>query len=170
MSSAPQRTYEFTPEQNTLLNSLAGKMSGVGLFLVLVGIINLVFALLVVAGIYRERLPKEYVDAVVAKVTEASRVDVESQLKQLPPDNTLWSIAAGAALNGLLPLLMGSWMRSSAGSFRQIVQTRGDDIGHLMEGLGSLNKMFGLVHTLLVAALLAILVMAGLYFYGRFMG
>ena len=68
MSMASPR-YEFTGEQNRLIGSLADKMKFVGLFAIIVGVINLIMALLAVGAVYRDRVPaewktktKEYVD------------------------------------------------------------------------------------------------------------
>jgi hypothetical protein len=54
-TGAPQ--YEFTEEQNRLLGSLAGRMSFVGLFCVVVGVSNILLALLVVGAIFRNQVP-----------------------------------------------------------------------------------------------------------------
>ena len=50
-------------------------------------------------------------------------------------------------------------------SFRQIVDTRGNDISHLMNGLGALHQMYSLLYTLLVLVLLAGVVSLGLTLY-----
>ena len=62
-------------------------------------------------------------------------------------------------------LLLGNWTRSAAGSFKKIVDTRGSDIKHLMEGMGSLHRMYSLLYVLLVLVLLAGVVSLGLTFY-----
>jgi hypothetical protein len=167
MSRTTQGGYEFTPEQNTLIGGMATKMRGVGLFLAVVGILNLIAAIIVVLAIYRAKLPQNYVDTVVEKVAEATKADVKAQLANLPPDNHLWAIAIGSAVNGLIYLMIGAWTRSAAGSFRLIVDTRGSDISHLMDALSSLNKMYTLVYTLILVGLLFLIVTVGLFVYAQ---
>jgi hypothetical protein len=153
--------YEFTEEQNRLVGSLASKMSFVGLFAVVVGVINIVLALLVVGAIYRNHIPAEW----KSKTTEYMQKlpdDVRKQaekysLEQLPPNNYLWGIAINGAIVGLFYLLLGVWTRNSAASFQQIVTSRGSDITHLMNALASLYNMYNLIWTLLVLTLLVAL-------------
>jgi hypothetical protein len=169
MSSVPSRGYEFNQDQNTLIADLAGRMRGVGFFLTVVGLLNLLAAALVIVTIYRAKLPQEYVDTVVAKVSEAAaKTDVTVQLSKLPPDNHLWGMAIGSAINGLLYVLIGAWTRNASSSFKSIVDTKGSDIGHLMEGLGSLSKMYQLIATLIVIGLLLFIATIGLFLYAQF--
>lgn len=167
MASIPSRGYEFNQEQNALLGALAGRMRGVGLFLLVVGLLNLLAAVFVIVAIYRAKLPQSYVDAVLAKVSEAARTDVGAQLSKLPPDHHLWSMAIGSAVNGLLYLLIGVWTRSASTSFKRIVETRGSDVGHLMEGLASLNKMYTLIYTLILIGLLLFIAIVGVFIYAQ---
>ncbi len=54
----------------------------------------------------------------------------------------------------LIPeLLVGIWTIHAAHSFRQIIDTRGHDIPHLMKALSSLRKLYTLMFWLLIAAL-----------------
>ena len=167
MSSVPSRGYEFNQEQNALLGALAARMRGVGFFLLVVGLLNVLAAVLVIMTIYRAKLPQTYVEAVLAKVSEAARTDVRTQLSNLPPDTHLWGMAIGSAVDGLLYLLIGVWTRTAATSFRRIVETRGGDIGHLMEGLAALNKMYTLIYTLIVIGLLVFIAVVGLFIYAQ---
>jgi hypothetical protein len=168
MSAASSvREYEFSQEQNTLFSALAGRMRGVGLFLIVLALLNLLVAALVVVAIYRARLPQSYVDTVLEKASEATRTDVKGQLSNLPPDNHLWGIAICAGINGLLYLLMGVWTRSSAASFQQVVDTTGRDIRHLMDALSELNKMYSLIYTLIVIGLLVLIAALGLVIYAQ---
>jgi hypothetical protein len=113
-------------------------------------------------------LPQGYVEAVVNTAKEAAdKAKVKVELDKLPPDNHLWGIAIGTAVNGLIYLLVGVWTRSAAGSFRQIVDTRGNDIGHLMDALSSLNKMYTLIYTLIMIGLLLLITMIGLFIYAQ---
>jgi len=142
-------------------------MRGVGLFLAVVGLLNLLAAIFVIVAIYRAKLPPNYVDAVLAKVSEAARTDVGAQLSKLPPDNHLWGMAIGSAVNGLLYLLIGVWTRNASASFTSIVETKGSDIGHLMGGLASLNQMYRLIYTLIVIGLLLLFATVGLFIYSQ---
>ncbi len=54
----------------------------------------------------------------------------------------------------LIPeLLVGIWTIHAAHSFRQVVDTQGHDIPHLMKALSSLRKLYTLMLWLLIAAL-----------------
>src|SRR5262249_49092846 len=143
--------------------ALAGRMRGVGLFLVFIAVLDFVVAAVIVLAIYRAKLPQSYVDSVLAKAAEATRTDVKAQLEKLPPDNHLWGIAISSAVNGLIYLLIGVWTQSAAGSFKKIVDTQGSDIHHLMDALSSLNKMYTLIYTIIVIGLLCLLAMIGLF-------
>ncbi len=168
MSTVPAREYEFTQGQNSLIGALAGRMRGVGLFLVVLAVLNLLLALLVVAVIYRAKLPQEYVDTVVKNVAEATKTDVQKELANLPPDKHLWGVAAFSAVNFLIYLLVGVWTRQAAGSFLKIVDTQGNDISHLMSALSALNRMYTLVLTLIALGLLLLLAAAGYFAYSQF--
>ena len=117
--------YEFTDDQNKLIGSLAGKMRFVGLFAVVLGVINLLLALLVVAAVYRDRIPaewktktNEYLEKAKEKLPEDVRKQSEKySLDKLPPNDHLWGIAIGSVFTGLFFLLMGVWTRSAGASF-----------------------------------------------------
>src|SRR5262245_6169596 len=105
------RQYEFTQEQNSLIGSLASKMSFVGLFFVVVGVINLIVAGLVVAAIYKDKIPDEWVSK-AKEYRDKLPDDVKKQAEQyspenLPPKNHLWGIALNMGVVGLFYLLMG---------------------------------------------------------------
>ena len=165
--------YEFSGDQNKLIGSLAGKMRFVGLLAVILGVLNLIMALLVVAAVYRDRIPadwkaktKDYLEKAREKLPEDVRKQSEQySLDKLPANDHLWGIAIGTGATGLFYLLMGIWTRSSAGSFRKIVDTRGSDIRNLMDGMGSLHQMYSLLYTLLLLVLLAGVVSLGLTLY-----
>jgi hypothetical protein len=168
--------YEFTADQNKLIGSLAGKMRFVGLFAVILGVINLLLALLVVAAVYRDRVPpewksksNEYWEKAREKLPEDVRKQSEQySLDKLPPNDHLWGIAIGSAFTGLFYLLMGVWTRSAGSAFQKIVDTQGSDIKHLMDGMGSLHQMYTLLYTLLVVVLLAGIISLGLTLYRYF--
>jgi hypothetical protein len=159
MSTSP-RGYEFTQQQNSLIGDLSYRMRGVGAFLVFIAVLNFLLSALVVVAIYRARLPQNYLDALDP--------DVKAKLSSLPPDNHLWGIAISSAVNGFIYLLVGVWTKAAADSFKQIVDTTGSDINHLMNAISSLHKMYTLVYTLIVIGLLLSLTAAGFFFYAQF--
>jgi hypothetical protein len=167
MSTVSAREYEFSSSQNHVFGALAHRMRGVGVFLIVVALLNFLVAALVVLAIYRTKLPEDYVKVVLEKASEATRTDLNAQLAKLPPDNHLWGIAISNALNGLLYLLIGAWTRSASGSFQKVFATQGKDISHLMEALSSLSKMYGLIYTLIVIGLVLFLATVGLFIYAQ---
>ena len=175
MSTAAK--YEFTQEQNSQLRSLAGKMSFVGFFSAAFGVIALLTCLLTVAFIFQDRLPAgfrqkagEYMQKAQASLPE----DLKQQASQYSLDriptghNFLSGVAIFTGDTGLIFLLQGIWTRSSAASFQKIVDTRGNDIEHLMNAVGSLQSMYGQIYLLLLAGLLGGLVAIGLTVYHYF--
>jgi hypothetical protein len=50
------------------------------------------------------------------------------------------------------------WTGSSAGSFQKIVETKNEDVWHLMNALGRLCSLFGMLRTLILAALVLLVV------------
>jgi hypothetical protein len=74
---------------------------------------------------------------------------------------------AKAAVNGLIYLLIGIWTRNVAASFRKIFDTQGHDIGHLMDALGALNRMYTLSYSLIDIGLLFMLATLGVYLYAQ---
>jgi hypothetical protein len=164
MSQSPQ--YEFSQEQNALIGSLASKMRFVGLFLIAVGVVNLLIALLVVVAIYRDRVPQKWIDQLPAE----TRAKVEEQKEKLPDNTHLWGIAINAGVVALFYLVMGAWTRAAGYSFQKIVDTQGSDISHLMSALSSLHSMYALVYMLLVVTILLGLLALGLTLYKQFGG
>lgn len=68
----------------------------------------------------------------------------------------------------LMPeLLVGIWTIHASSSFRRVVETRGQDIPHLMIALSSLRKLYTLMFWLLVAALafMILAIVAGVFFW-----
>jgi hypothetical protein len=159
MSISVTDRYEFTEAQNREIGRLARKMRLVGLVAVILGVVNLFLGLLLLVYAFRDQLP-----------AEALRRIPEDTLRQLPPPSQLWAIALQAVASGLIFLLIGLWTRSAGGEFRQIVDTAGHDIGHLMRALGSLHKMYSLLYTLIIFGILAFLVSIGVFLYTRFSG
>jgi hypothetical protein len=168
--------YEFSDDQNRLIGALAGKMNFVGLVAAILGALNFIMALLVVAAVYRDRIPadwktktNEYVEKARDKLPEEVRKQAEQySLDKLPANDHLWGIAIGTGASGLFYLLLGIWTRSASRSFRKIVETRGNDISHLMNGLGALHQMYSLLYVLLMLVLLVGLLALGLTLYKYF--
>lgn len=165
MSASP-RQYEFSQDQNALIGSLASKMRFVGLFFAVMGVLNLVIAVMVLVAIYRERVPQSWVEQLPAE----AKKQVEEQRSKLPGNDNLWGVALNTAAVGLFYLLIGIWTRSAGGEFQKIVDTAGRDISHLMSALSSLHSMYALVYTLLVVTLLIGLVALMLVLYKSFVG
>lgn len=69
---------------------------------------------------------------------------------------------------GLIFLLIGVWTRAASSSFRDIAETAGRDISHLMDAVGSLHKMYQLMYTLIVFALIVFLAGLALQVYLRY--
>ncbi|AWM41918.1 hypothetical protein GobsT_69550 [Gemmata obscuriglobus] len=61
--------------------------------------------------------------------------------------------ALGLGAAALLCLCVGFWTGGAATSFRKVVETRNEDVWHLMKALGSLRAMYSLLRTLIFAAL-----------------
>jgi hypothetical protein len=138
-------SYEFTPAQNDLISGLASKMRLVGLVLAIFGVLNLLNAVLVQV-------------AFAQLTSDQVPVEVKEQLGQLG-QRERWVLTGYFAIAGLVLLMVGVWTRSAGGSFHKIVATTGRDVGHLMDGLGSLAKMYSLIATALIAGILAYLVL-----------
>jgi hypothetical protein len=169
--------YEFSSEENAVLGDLGRKMRFVGLFAVVLGVLNIIIALLVVVAVYRDRIPAEWKAKTMDYVKQAHDKlpeDVKKQadqysLDKLPPNNHLWGIALNLGVVGLFYLLMGGWTRSAGTSFEKIVSTQGSDISHLMTGLGSLRSMYSLLYTLLVVVLIFGIIGIGFTIYHEFL-
>jgi hypothetical protein len=73
-------------------------------------------------------------------------------------------IGLGSA--ALLCLCIGFWTGSSCTSFRKIVETKNEDIWHLMNALGSLHNMYGLLRTIILGSLVLAVVAAAMIVYG----
>jgi hypothetical protein len=65
-------------------------------------------------------------------------------------------------ISGLVHVFLGAWTWSAGNSFRQIVDTQGQDITHLMSALGDLRRVYGLLYVLLIIALVLLAVVVPL--------
>ncbi len=70
--------------------------------------------------------------------------------------------AVGLGTAALLCLCIGFWTGGAATSFRKIVETKNEDIWHLMNALGSLRSMYGLLRALIYGALVLTMIGLGL--------
>src|SRR5262249_49404084 len=154
--------------------NLAGKMRFVGFFSVLFGLFALLITALTVTFIFRDRLPagfREKAASYLQKAKDQLPEDLKKQaadysLDKIPTDNNfLIGVAVFSGVTGLIFLLQGVWARSSAAAFRKIVDTKGNDVTHLMQALGSLQSMYSMIYLLLVLAILAGLVALGVTLY-----
>jgi hypothetical protein len=66
----------------------------------------------------------------------------------------------GPIISGTLACVVGLWTQRASMSFKNVVQTQGRDITHLMDALDDLRKLYTLQYWLLVLGLL--LALAGL--------
>ena len=66
--------------------------------------------------------------------------------------------AVGLGAGALLCLSIGFWTGSSATSFRRIVETKNEDVWHLMNALGKLHNMYGLLRTIILGSLVLAIV------------
>src|SRR6478609_5593030 len=70
------------------------------------------------------------------------------------------AIGLGAA--ALLCLCVGFWTGGAATSFRKIAETKNEDVWHLMNAVGSLRAMYGLLRTIILGSLVLAVVGLGL--------
>ena len=66
--------------------------------------------------------------------------------------------AAGVGAAMVLFLAMGFWTGSAAHSFRRIVETKNEDVWHLMNAVGSLTNMYGTIRALALLGLVLVVV------------
>jgi hypothetical protein len=112
---AGREGYEFSPEQNEVIASLASNMKMVGVVSLIGGGLLVVCCVLFAKG------------------------------------------GASVLIQGALALVLGGFTVQAAGAFRQIVDSRKDDIGHLMTALGTLRSLYRLQVILLLCLALALL-------------
>lgn len=70
---------------------------------------------------------------------------------------------AGSIVPGLVMLLMGVWTKKASGGFKRIVKTEGSDMQHLMDALGEMKNLYGVLYGLALTGviLLALAFVAG---------
>lgn len=140
--------YEFSTNQNQLIGFLARRMNVVGIFLVLIGLgvaTLSVISLMPLLGNVPElpsQVPPEVLDT-FRRYEQYARGNREP----------LYYGALAGALQALILIISGVYVRRSANSFRRIVDSQGRDISHLMDALVSLRGLFGILYSLLLLAL-----------------
>ena len=65
-----------------------------------------------------------------------------------------YSPTVGLAAAMLLCLSIGFWTGGSANAFRKVVETKNEDVWHLMKALGKLHSMYSLLRTIILGSLL----------------
>jgi hypothetical protein len=134
--------YEFTDDQNKVIDDLSAKMRFVGGFICVIGILYVVLG---------------------------SMGLLQSYTGPTPHRNDPW-MNLFLAVNGLATILIGSWTVGGGIAFKRVVDTRGNDIGNLMDALGELHKLYTLQY-LICAALVVVmigLVALGIIMWGRY--
>lgn len=130
--------YEFNDEQNRQISGLADAMQVVAGLMQLLGL-----AFVVLTALF---------------ITQKVQTDSANW--------TVYAPAFGLAAAALLCLCIGFWTGSAAGSFRKIVETKNEDVWHLMNALRSLHKLYGLLRTIILGSLVLAVVAAALIGYG----
>jgi FtsH-binding integral membrane protein len=115
--------YEFNDEQNRAISGLTDAMR-------------------VVAGLM-QLLGLAFVVLCALTATAALKAGVLSRYG--PP--------IGFGVAAILFLCIGFWTGGAATSFRKIVETKNEDLWHLMNALGSLHNMYGLLRTIILGGL-----------------
>jgi hypothetical protein len=70
--------------------------------------------------------------------------------------------AIGLGGASLLCLCVGFWTGGAATSFRKVAETKNEDVWHLMNAVGSLRSMYGLLRTIILGTLVLSVVGLGL--------
>jgi hypothetical protein len=126
--------YEFNDEQNREFASLADAMR------VTAGLMQLVGLAFVV----------------LAAMTTVQAVNSGAQ------NVGAYGPAIGLGSAALLTLCVGFWTGGAATSFRKIAETKNEDVWHLMNAVGSLRAMYGLLRTIIFGSLVLAVVGLGL--------
>ena len=127
--------YEFNDEQNRTFTQLADGMGSVALLMKILGLVFLVFFGL------------QLYHAITANTGAGG-----------------YAPAAGLGSGALLCLAIGFWTGGATHSFRRVVETKNEDIWHLMNAMESLKNMYGLLRSIIVLSL--VLAVVGLALVG----
>ena len=126
--------YEFSPEQERVVSRLGNSLRWTSLPMISLGLLVVIELLMYAIWLWR-------------------RGEFDNlQLAALP----LFLLGIAIMLVGI-----GAWVGRAGTSFQQIAQTRGNDMAHLMSGLGHLDKVWvviaGFVKALILLTFLVIL-------------
>jgi hypothetical protein len=153
--AGPTGQYEFDESQNEVIGTLARRMGLVGIVLMIFGVLQIING---VSAMIISRNPQRMLESAEKAGMTADQLDVLQQATA----GGFWSSpltvsAIAFVVTGLLLLLIGAWTQMAAGNFARIVRTRGQDISRLMDGLGALNLMYGMIYYLvLIAAVITV--------------
>jgi uncharacterized membrane protein YhfC len=153
-AASPEPQYEFTGQQSDEIRGLSYRMGGVGFVFLLLGVLQIAYG---IAVFINGRNPEK----LVARLAERLKVAEADIPPELFNQTALTVSALSACLVGLVLFLIGMWTRQSAFSFAAVANTRGQDITRLMEALGSLKKMYGLVYNIMLIGALMMIVSLG---------
>jgi hypothetical protein len=134
--------YEFTDEQGRTIGGLADAMSTSATLLQLLGV-----AFATLCG----------VQVVAVLKTDSQFVSVRDYIP-----------AVGFGAGALFCLAFGYWTSRASSNFRRVVQSRNEDIWHLMNALGSLHNMYALTRFVILASLVLAVVGVVLAVVGMF--
>jgi hypothetical protein len=154
--TGPTGQFEFNDAQNEVIGTLARRMSLVGIVLMVFGVLQIING---VSAMIISRNPQGMLRTAEQAGMSPQQLDM---LKQVTA-GSFWSSpltvsAISFVVSGLLFLLVGAWTQMAAGNFSRIVRTKGQDVSRLMDGLGALNLMYGMIYYIvLVAAVITVL-------------
>lgn len=80
---------------------------------------------------------------------------------KLWPKNGNTEIAPMDLLTGIVFLMLGHWTRRGGLGFRQVVDSEGDDMSHLMKAIRELSRFYTLIDRLILFAVTILLVAFG---------
>ena len=80
--------------------------------------------------------------------------------------STGYGPAIGLGAAALLCLCVGFWTGGAATSFRKIAETKNEDVWHLMNAVGSLRAMYGLLRTIILGTLVLAVIALGMIAFG----
>ncbi len=131
--------YEFNDVQNAVIRNLSQKMFFASIVFLTTGIIVAIFKLAILTTNFPEWQAKHRVDPAAVWIV----------------DTPLFIL--GFALQSILPLSFGWWLRDAATAFQQVVATQGRDIELLMKALRNLKWIFVLLYWFVIGSLLSFL-------------
>ncbi len=119
--------YEFNNSQNEIFQDLANKMRFVGILLLVGGIFSTIIGVAVIfVGIFLQK------------------------------EDIFINSGMSSIIQGILFLLISSWIRKAALGFFQIVKTTNNDIENLMSAISELRKLYTLQYVLAIIMIIFI--------------